>query len=236
MSRNASSINPQLNRKLAAYAAAATAAIGAGTFSAAHPAEAEVVYTKTHVGVNSGTPIDLNRDGITDFTFAVISRGSYGAVLIVAAPAGNAFWGGRSSAAPLSFGFPITPKGKFGTIEAQMAVFTFRFESFSSHSGGPWAGQINKYMGVRFTINGQNHFGWIRITVEDLQAHISGYAYESVANKPIKAGFTSGAAAETAEMSGVETQRVVRTGATLGMLGRGADALSLWRRDETAIV
>ena len=41
MSRNASKINPELNRKLAAYAAVATA-IGVGTLSATRPAEAEV--------------------------------------------------------------------------------------------------------------------------------------------------------------------------------------------------
>ena len=60
MSRSASSINPRLNKKLAAYAAAATTAIGAGTLSSAQPAEAVVVYTKTHIEVNTGTPIDLN--------------------------------------------------------------------------------------------------------------------------------------------------------------------------------
>jgi hypothetical protein len=60
MSRSASSINPRLNKKLAAYAAAASTAIGAGNLSSAQPGEAEVVYTKTHIEVNTGTPIDLN--------------------------------------------------------------------------------------------------------------------------------------------------------------------------------
>jgi hypothetical protein len=227
MSRNASKINPRLDKKLVTYAAAATAALGVSSLSTL-PAQAEVIYTKTHIGVNDGTPIDLNGDGIPDFIYAEISRGSYGAILDVVPHAGNAFLGTRFSAPPVPFGFPITPKGKFGTYEGQMAVFTFAFQSFSSFSGGAWAGKINQYMGVKFLISGQQHFGWVRITVEHLQAHISGFAYETVPNKPIKAGYTSGAPA-------VGKQTVVRSGATLGMLGRGADALSLWRRDETPI-
>jgi hypothetical protein len=214
MSRIARKIHPRLDKKLAAYAAAATTAVGVIGLSTAKSAEAEVVYTQTHIEVNTGTPIDLNGDGVTDFTFGRVGVGSYGSAVFVAAPTGNAFVGAKTSAFPLSFGVAITGKDEFGGSSAQLARFSFRSGSFS---GGPWAGKINQYMGVKFLINGQRHFGWIRITVEHLQAHISGYAYETVANKPIKAGHTSGPSV------------AARPGATLGMLAVGAQALDVWR-------
>jgi hypothetical protein len=219
VSRLARKIHPRLDKKLAAYAAAATTAIGVVGLSTAPSAEAEVVYTQTHIEVNTDTPIDLNGDGTTDFTFGRAGAGSYGSVLFVAAPTGNAFVGKGISAFPLSFGAAITPKDGFGGSSAQLARFSFRSGSFS---GGPWAGKINQYMGVKFLVNGQRHLGWIRITVEHLQAHISGYAYETVANKPIKAGDTSGQASEASA--------AIQPGPTLGMLAVGAPALDLWRR------
>ena len=62
----------------------------------------------------------------------------------------------------------------------------------------------NEYVGVRFLLNGQTHYGWIRLTVTTspdpngppLTAKITGYAYETVANKAIKAGTAATAAAE----------------------------------------
>ncbi len=224
MSRLARTIHPRLDQKLAAYAAAA-AAIGVVGLSTARSAEAEVVYTKTHIEVNTGTPIDLNGDGTRDFLFARVAVGSYGSQLTVNAPTGNAFVGKGIDATPLSFGVAITGKDTFGGSSAEMAVFSFRSGSFS---GGTWAGKINQYMGVKFLINGQRHFGWIRITVEHLQAHISGYAYETVPNKPIKAGYTGGQSGE----AGVSAATPISP--TLGMLAVGSQALDLWRERVTA--
>jgi hypothetical protein len=219
MSRLARNIHPRLDKKLAAYAAAA-AAIGVVGLSTAQSAAAEVVYTKTHIEVNTDTPIDLNGDGTKDFTFGRAGAGSYGSVLFVAAPTGNAFVGKGIDATPLPFGVGITGKDEFGGSSAQLARFSFRSGSFS---GGTWAGKINQYMGVKFLIDGQRHFGWIRITVEHLQAHISGYAYETVPNQPIKAGYTGGEATE----AGVSA--ATPTGPMLGMLAVGAQALDVWR-------
>jgi hypothetical protein len=220
MSRLARNIHPRLDKKLAAYAAAA-AAIGVAGLSTAQSAEAEVVYTKTHIEVNTDTPIDLNGDGTKDFIFGRAGAGSYGSVLFVAAPTGNAFVGKGIDATPLSFGIAITGKDTFAGSSASLARFSFR--SGVSGSVGTWAGKINQYLGVKFLIDGQRHFGWIRITVEHLQAHISGYAYETVPNKPIKAGYTGG---ETTE-AGVSS--ATPTGPTLGMLAVGAQALDVWR-------
>lgn len=110
----------------------------------------------------------------------------------------------------------------------------------SFYSRGYWAGNFkNKYLGVRFQLNGQTHYGWIRLTVTtntklkkpSLEATITGYAYESVPNEPIKAG-TAVTAATGGETSKKPSAQVVvprniqnPAGPSLGMLARGTESL-----------
>ena len=62
------SFSQLLNRRLVSYATAATAA-GAGLLGVAQPAEAQIVYTPTHVviGPRVDYMLDLTNDGTTDF-------------------------------------------------------------------------------------------------------------------------------------------------------------------------
>jgi hypothetical protein len=59
----------------------------------------------------------------------------------------------------------------------------------------------DKYLGLRFSISGQTHYGWARVSVYNLPGlgdypnsgwAITGYAYEATANTPIIAGNTLG--------------------------------------------
>ena len=82
----------------------------------------------------------------------------------------------------------------------------------------------NRYLGVKFLINGQTHFGWVRLTVKSdkllsITATITGYAYETVPNKPIFAGTAAGTAAATVAKSAATEAQVSRpSGPSLGML------------------
>jgi hypothetical protein len=53
-------------------------------------------------------------------------------------------------------------------------------------------GVKDRYLGLRFETNGQNHFGWERLSVrfskEGFSAILTGYAYETVPNKAIPTG------------------------------------------------
>lgn len=73
---------------------------------------------------------------------------------------------------------------------------------------------LEKYLSVKFKINNQFHFGWIRIQtsiyshfgwLDVPQLTIHDYAYESVANAPIKAGQKSGGVPDAIE-SDIENQ------------------------------
>lgn len=101
-----------------------------------------------------------------------------------------------------------------------------------------WCVGKNRYIGVRFQISGETHYGWIRLTVTtdpnrhhpSMSAEISAYAYETVPNKPIKAG-----TATTAAVDVQGAKNVQHVGPSLGMLAGSADALPMWRREETSV-
>jgi hypothetical protein len=61
-----------------------------------------------------------------------------------------------------------------------------------------------------------------------LEATITGYAYESVANKPIKAGAAAMATVD-ARVSDVTNRP------SLGMLAAGAEGMTLWRREGSSV-
>ena len=117
------------------------------------------------------------------------------------------------------------------------------YRSASSHGPkklyGKWGGNHpNRFLGVKFKINGQTHYGWIRITVTtvnapvqfpDMTATITEYGYETIANKSLGAGLASADAADDEAQAIADKPRHP----SLGMLALGAGGLALWRREET---
>ena len=110
----------------------------------------------------------------------------------------------------------------------------------SYYSRGYWAGNLkNRYLGVRFQLKGQTHYGWIRLTVTtnvksgrpSLEATITGYAYETIPGKSIIAGATKGPD-NTEPTASLNT--LVPEPASLGVLALGAPGLSIWRREKAA--
>jgi hypothetical protein len=67
----------------------------------------------------------------------------------------------------------------------------------TSYVHGYWANVRNRYLGLKFQIAGQTHYGWARLSVQRKEFHLTavltGFAYETVPNKEIKAGQTGGA-------------------------------------------
>jgi hypothetical protein len=70
------------------------------------------------------------------------------------------------------------------------------------------------------------------MTVGKKLSHVvlTGYAYETIPNKPLKAGQTSEAAADAVERP--ETFDNSAQGPSLGMLAYGAQTMDIWRRRE----
>jgi hypothetical protein len=222
-----SKLKPAFNRRLAAYAAAATGTAALALTTTAH---AEIVYTPANVTTGSSTPLDLNHDGINDFTWESVPYDSghghdFGPALDVP---GNAVWGVRT---PLPIGTPIGSKGKFASSTYYGVVFMgedFEYGTITN-TFGFWKNVTNKFMGFKFMVGGEVHYGWARLSWNGpVSVIISGYAYETVANKPIRAGQRTESEAESASVSSVDSS--AEGGASLGLLASGANGIGVWRR------
>lgn len=232
-----------LNRQIGLYSLAAAAA-GVSVLALAKPADAEVVVTKANIPVTSfsGVSLDLNKDGIADFKLFVsfYSAGSFFSDKLVVTPlAGGADIGASSVyASALVRGAKIGPSAHFGSFpEIESSHANVSFNHSSRRFFGKWGvHQRNRYLGVKFLIDGKTHYGWIRLTVStsgarSLAATITGYAYETVPNEAILAGTSEKATAEFQASGDIQSQG----NPSLGMLALGSAALPMWRREETSV-
>jgi hypothetical protein len=263
--RSQAPVNPKLERKLWMYAAAATAA-GVSMFTGT-PADAEIVVTHVNTAISPSMALDLNHDGIIDFnltkwranasielfSYLLVCHEGYQAashqcVSSSSQPnAANVVRGSSAGALDLPFGAPIGPGQQFGGAKGRVVMGGRNAASFSSiHEQtwyGPWvaggAGVKNRYLGLKFKIGSQFHFGWARVTVtttadQGFSAVLTGYAYETIPGKPIHAGATSDAPQAALEPAPkfIEPQVADRQ-ASLGMLSLGSMGLTLWRREDS---
>jgi hypothetical protein len=103
---------------------------------------------------------------------------------------------GVRSAATLLSGATIGPDQVFAKANLRMATSHGAdipsYYIYSRTKKGAWDKLQNRFLGVRFVIEGTIHYGWIRMTVgssgRPLWASITGYAYETVSDQTIKAG------------------------------------------------
>jgi hypothetical protein len=202
-------LNEALNKRLAAYALCA-GATGLGLLTTM-PAEASVVYTPAHVSLSPGTTydLDLDADGITDFHFRDVPFGIFGALLTVSSNSVLVGLGREPYA--LAAGAKISASRHF--FSCSLCSYGNVIEALNSSSYfGYWHNVTNHYLGLKFTINGETHFGWARLSVRvgsrSISARLSGYAYETNPNKGIRAGQTS--------------DNESRANGSLGSLARGA--------------
>jgi hypothetical protein len=265
LSKTPSRAMMRLGRHLEKNLLAYTAAAGAGLVTFAMPAEAEIIYTPSNTpmvinGSNHGlglTQLDLNNDGTPDFAFGLSSTVRFTSIgytsrfkfLLRVAPdqAGNQVVQGQQAgtAAAIAAGRKIGPQQKFGANGYLVHQIYSRNSKGKDVSSGSWRNLEFAYVGLKFLINGEVHYGWARIKFPYPNGYgfpsIYGYAYESVANQPIIAGQTSG----TYEADGVQSSPAVEsteqktaaaasTPATLGALAAGIQGLNLWRSQGVA--
>lgn len=228
-------LSNRLNRKLASYATAATAAtLGLAAF--AQPAEAKIVFTPISrlIGPNGTYKLDVNRDGIADF----IIRNAYGCNFDYCFDALSALPQGSNGVdgAPGFLGIPYAFALKKGVAIGPGRQFSGQL-MLSSNMGsiGRWHNLSGRYLGLKFQIDGATHYGWARFDVGLFQgprivAHLTGFAYETSANTPIVAGQTSNDESSGSITPSSMFDTFLPQPASLGLLARGSDAVPLWRR------
>jgi hypothetical protein len=236
--RTPSRLSDFLHHQLNSYVLAASAA-GVSLLALTPPAEAKVVYTKTHqdIGTNGIYELDLNHDGIVDFLLQQFGTSSLNSNRLLADEAlGNAVLGSlnrsnsrksiRHYAAALKPGARIGPRQHFvkgGNNGETMAWIWVDPDIGQYHTYGKWIDLNNRYLGLKFKINGSIHYGWARLSVHNagtkITATLTGYAYETVPNRSIQAGQTSGGSATE------PTNPEAEPGTTLGALSLGAQTV-----------
>jgi len=249
----AAGFGSKLDKRMLAYVAAASAAV-IGMASLAPAAEAKVVYTPANETIGTSTYLDLNHDGVADFKFITthssecvglctttswhhVRHGTAfnsqnGKLAVYGGP--NEIWGSGKYASALRPKIGIGPWGKFPRNDDNVMVRANNINSsgFSAGRTGPWGPAYgtstlkNRYLGLRFLINGQVHYGWARLNITinlnaSITAVLTGYAYETVPNRPIITGETHGPLqASNHAVTPVPEQPAFKE-RTLGMLALG---------------
>jgi hypothetical protein len=222
------------------YALAASAA-GVSVLALAQTSEAKIIFTHSHKVVPPETSffIDLNHDGISDFGL-FLRNCKYCSALSVYGYNGNQVSGPASKlyASALPAGVRVGPK-KFKTPNSSLAMAFWKCQSTFTNcaSGGPWLNAQGRFLGFRFFVKGKVHFGWARFDVSvqrmtgGLVATLTGYAYETIPEKPIVTGRT--ADSDEAGVDAPDPASLTTPDPPPGMLGLlalGSPGLSAWRR------
>jgi hypothetical protein len=219
-----------------------------------------------------GYALDLNHDGIVDFNLIPWGEASVGGSLQMSylnvchnvqnnnlshqcnsstfnANADNVVLASGNDAAALQPGATIGSSQAFvGTgVRVYMGGRDFYSGSNTAQKwNGPWVnggeGVKNRYLGLKFKIDGEFHYGWARLTVittrhQGFVTFLTAYAYETTANKSIVAGQIHGAeeASVTTPAAPIVPANPAYRPASLGLLGLGASGLSIWRRQEDSL-
>jgi hypothetical protein len=231
-----------LDKNLNAYMTAACAA-GVSMLACAPPADAKIVYTPANAYVLPKTMLnlDLDHNGSSDFQFSntlfVTGANGYGNLKIKPQNSANAVWGTGTSASALVAGVRVGPNKHFQVHDKMAEVFFGCSSICNFRSKGPWVDVTRRYLGLKFSINGKAHYGWARLNVtvneSGVFAVLTGYAYETVPNKPIVTGETKGAAADVGGAvpgTSASFRQSKRPPTSLGLLAQGASGLDIWRK------
>jgi hypothetical protein len=192
--RMTSRLSDSTYHQLNLYTLAASAA-GVSLLASVQPSEAKIVYTKTHqvIGADGIYPLDLNHNGIIDFLiqeFGAPFSNSGSNRLLVKEAFGNAVEASNAVAAALGNGALIDSRQRFiaGTnyLGEVMVQAGCSIESGCS-TQGQWVNVNNRYLGLKFRVNGRTHYGWARLTLDSSEGETVLHAFKGVpdGNQPV---------------------------------------------------
>lgn len=237
--------NQDFQRLWKQYAAAALGVAGVSALASAQAPVQHIIYTPANITVDTGASrqtfisIDFNHDGIADLSMVAshftdfFSGGGfagYGRLALSQGPGGSAV---VSNALPK--GMIIDKGGAFkgGHQTIGYAVYGSYNGVKSGSARGAFVKITNKYLGVRFQLNGQMHEGWIRMTLsttgDRIKGTITGYAYDTVPNETGLAAGQLGGRVGSTTATAKDSPETALPG-SLGMLAAGASVIPYWRQ------
>ncbi len=157
-------------------------------------AQASVVYTPVNVTLppNGFYPIDLNHDGIADFYFqrysgpCPLGRGYLYFLRVTPNLRGGGIVGTPYEAAALQSGVQIDSSQSFyggNSLMYQKVI------GCGGGTYGQWLYTYRLYLGLKFLIAGQVHYGWAQLSTHAGGTDtLYGFAYETIPGMAIKTG------------------------------------------------
>lgn len=177
------------SKKLLKYGALSAAIAGVADVNG------QIVYTDIADFTGGGAVdynLDLNNDMTSDFLIdASSNNSSVFAVFLRSSTSGNSFLGsqpGYTYPFAMNSGDTIS-SGQTGWYD----VGTLNYVSCYNGAGSSnWCGVTDKFLGLRFNVGGNTHYGWARLDVSASgdSFTIKDYAYNSTPGAAINAGQT----------------------------------------------
>ncbi|MEP7128819.1 MAG: T9SS type A sorting domain-containing protein [Chitinophagales bacterium] len=185
--------NITLHKKLQSYAALA------GAMASPAFVSGQIVYhdfdPDIEVMAGDSFDLDLNNDGIVDFTLhSFINAGAFtkAEVYVNSALDSNAI---DASIGPLGYYYPkVLATSDLIDVNnswiAPIPYATFVINYTSGNVYGNWSGTDNGYLAMRFLVGANLHYGWLRmdISVDGSKITMKDYGYNSNPGDGIKAG------------------------------------------------
>ncbi|RDK84238.1 T9SS type A sorting domain-containing protein [Marinirhabdus gelatinilytica] len=176
-----------LSKKLAKYGALSLAIAGVSN------AAGQVVYTDIDPDEtidDTNFEVDMNADGTVDFT--IHNEGAGGLAVRIYNDQSNSvlgqnFGGNYNYPTVLNEGDSIGPGNSF-TMHPNYQTLNW---NSCAYTNSQWCGgQVDKYVGLRFNVGGNQHYGWIQLDVpaDASTFTIKGFAFDATPDTEIAAG------------------------------------------------
>ncbi|MCU0433199.1 MAG: T9SS type A sorting domain-containing protein [Bacteroidia bacterium] len=196
-------MNENLQKKLKAYS------LAAGSLTAATVAHGQIIYTDISPDINMTTPsnynLDMDNNGQPETQFIFYSyadsiyslNGFYQYVFNYTATLGSVYPPLGAFPFAMNNGDSIRPSSPnwrdtsiAGGLQYLGVVETYYTTTYTY---GNWPGATDKYLGIRFSINNQLHYGWVRLSIDSAvsQIIIKDYAYRAAPGIGLTAGQTN---------------------------------------------
>ena len=189
-----------LERNLLAYAAAAAA----GLMTMAAPSHAAVVVTQTNLPITFGATLDFDIDNNGTNDIRLRERTGYCSNTLTARGLENMPANGIAidNRYELGGAAALKPGARIGDSRIFVSYTSSLYQGpvLAQHCKGPkgtygyFPNAGPRFLGFRFFIDRQLHYGWMRVEVQEsgaaIRGLVTGYAYETTPNQPIRAGQT----------------------------------------------
>ena len=181
----------KLSKQLAKYGALTAAIVGVNDANGQ-----SIIYTDITdytAGIGDTFQFDLDNDGTNDFQINS-DTGSFSSVNLFVAPltASNEVLGSGSSDYAYPFALTNGDAISSGAGSWFNNGFSNGFQSlnYAACSFGNWCSVTDGFLGLRFNIAGNTHYGWVRLDVDGDGSvwTVKDFAYHDTADTPITAG------------------------------------------------